>query len=148
MISGEFRFHIHLDAHRNIRLQQAVDSSIVFDRHNYDRQFFRVLALVGKPSQPAAAIVENRSARPAVVASIAAGNHYSGRMLRRQTCTGYSTVVFKLSASRRSNSGFSTGFTSRIGPKKTIFPSSLPLYFSRSFSSFASIQIAAPFTAP
>ena len=45
------------------------------------------------------------------------------------------------------NSGLSTGFTSRIGPKKTILPSSFPtLNFSRSFSSFASIQIARPLT--
>src|SRR5579864_5909104 len=60
------------------------------------------------------------------------------------TWTGYSTVVFRFASSRRSQSGLSTGFTSRISPKKIILPDSLPLYFSRSFSSFASIQIAPP----
>src|SRR5580693_963837 len=63
-------------------------------------------------------------------------------------CTGYSVSVFRLASSRRSNSGLSTGFTSRISPKKTILPASLPLYFSRSFSSFASTQIARPLTGP
>ena len=51
-------------------------------------------------------------------------------------------------SSSRVKSGLSTGFTSRMSPKKTIFPASLPLYLSKSASVFMSTQTAGAVTGP
>src|SRR5271167_1099530 len=61
---------------------------------------------------------------------------------------GYSVSFLSSASSSRTHRGLSTGFTSRISPYSTMWPDSLPLYLSRSFSSLTSIQTAGPVTAP
>src|SRR5215467_14954781 len=58
-----------------------MNAPVILDRHDDDRQRLGVLTLVGEPSHAASAIIENRSARPAVVAAIAARDHDAGGML-------------------------------------------------------------------
>src|SRR5690349_20752118 len=58
-----------------------MNAPVILDRHDDDRQRLGMLTLVGEPSHAASAIIENRSARSAVVAAIAARDHDAGGML-------------------------------------------------------------------
>ena len=77
VIAKVFHVDIQFDVDRHIRLEQPKHTSIVLDRHHDHWHGIRMLAFVGGPAQ--AAIVEDRAAGAAVVASIAAGKNYRQR---------------------------------------------------------------------
>ena len=84
VVPGKFHIDVHFHIHRHIGLQQAVHPPKVLDSGHGNRQRIGMFALIGKPSEGGAAVIENRPARAAAISPIPAGNNHRQRLLRSQ----------------------------------------------------------------
>ena len=154
------------DAYRHVRFQQPVDAPVIFDCHHDNRNLDARGRAIGK-SQPKPPVVKNCAAGTPTVSAIPARTNDCQRMLIGEkfdhallhlaslqpvpACllilaiwARADTPAFLASSLlvARSNSALSTGGTSRISPKSTIFPATLPLYWSKSCASLMSTHTA------
>src|SRR5215469_6317642 len=81
VISGELGIDIHLDRHRYVSLEQAVDASVVLNRQHGAGNRTGMLAPVDEPAEGGSSVVEDGSARASVVAPVAAGDQDRDRFL-------------------------------------------------------------------
>src|SRR5271167_4137463 len=84
MISKKLGLDVHFKVDWHLRLQQAINATVVFDGHHDDGQWIGILTLVDSPAKACPAVVEDGAAGAAVVPPIAAGSDDRERVLGRQ----------------------------------------------------------------
>src|SRR5580704_4038958 len=84
VIAGELYIDIHLNGDWDVGFKQPIDAPVVFDCRDYNWNRLNVLALIAEPSQAAAAVNKDRSARAAAIPAVAARENHCQRMLLGQ----------------------------------------------------------------
>ena len=86
MVAGEFRIYLNLKRHRNIRLQQSINTTVILNRRDHHRKLQHVFFFKGLEAEAARAIIEDCSTRAARILSIPARQYNRGHMLRSKQC--------------------------------------------------------------
>src|SRR5271167_3926667 len=80
VLAIEFRLDVQFKCHRNVSLQEPVDSPIVLNGSYCQRHRIGVLPLINKPPERKAIVVKNGSARSTTVFAIAARKNHCGHL--------------------------------------------------------------------